>query len=185
MDHTPSNQTTVEESKQKTVGRRELLKALAATGGAVTAASMLPGKWAKPVIEAGVLPAHAQGSAFLINVANTQNGQGVDGITTTGGGPLPDQLFVTVQVTPAQAGISITDQFTTGPFGTVGPQTTDASGQTTFDYQFCELFQPASVNGQASNSLIPFTIEFSFTDTATYGTDTASVSGTFDSSICF
>jgi hypothetical protein len=44
----------------KTIGRRELLKALAATGGAITAASMLPGKWSKPAIEVGVLPAHAQ-----------------------------------------------------------------------------------------------------------------------------
>lgn len=46
-------------SPQETLGRRELLKALAATGGAVTAASLLPGAWTKPVIEAGVLPAHA------------------------------------------------------------------------------------------------------------------------------
>lgn len=44
------------------IGRRELLKALAATSGAVVAASMLPGKWSEPVIEAGVLPAHAQGT---------------------------------------------------------------------------------------------------------------------------
>lgn len=39
--------------------RRRLLKLLAA-GGAVTAASMLPGKWSSPVIKTGVLPAHAQ-----------------------------------------------------------------------------------------------------------------------------
>jgi len=49
----------VEETK---MGRRKLLKAIAATSGAVVAASMLPQKWAEPVIEAGVLPAHAQGS---------------------------------------------------------------------------------------------------------------------------
>jgi hypothetical protein len=58
--------------EEKTIGRRELLKALAATGGAVTAASMLPGKWVKPVIEAGVLPAHAQSSAFNISGLNVQ-----------------------------------------------------------------------------------------------------------------
>jgi hypothetical protein len=51
---------TAEESEK--MGRRALLKAIAATGGAVAAASMLPGKWVKPVIEAGVLPAHAQAS---------------------------------------------------------------------------------------------------------------------------
>ncbi len=39
--------------------RRNLLKALAA-GGALAAAAFLPEGWAKPAIEAGVLPAHAQ-----------------------------------------------------------------------------------------------------------------------------
>lgn len=48
--------------KQKVIGRRQLLKALVATSGAITAASLLPGKWTKPVVEAGVLPAHAQSS---------------------------------------------------------------------------------------------------------------------------
>lgn len=47
---------------EKTIGRRQLLKALVATSGAITAASMLPGKWTKPVVDAGVLPAHAQSS---------------------------------------------------------------------------------------------------------------------------
>jgi hypothetical protein len=51
---------TDEETPQQTLGRRQLLKALGATGGAVAASSLLPGKWARPVIEAGVLPAHAQ-----------------------------------------------------------------------------------------------------------------------------
>lgn len=46
-------------------GRRKLLKALAATGGAVTATSLLPDKWAKPVVDVGVLPAHAQVSPTL------------------------------------------------------------------------------------------------------------------------
>ena len=39
--------------------RRRLLKALAA-GGAVTAITMLPGKWSSPSVKTGVLPAHAQ-----------------------------------------------------------------------------------------------------------------------------
>ena len=49
--------TTPEEN---TLSRRELLKALAAAGGALGAAAFLPGKWTKPLVEAGVLPAHAQ-----------------------------------------------------------------------------------------------------------------------------
>ncbi len=53
-------------SNESTVGRRELLKALAAGGAAITAAGFLPGKWAEPVVEAGVLPAHAQTSDLRI-----------------------------------------------------------------------------------------------------------------------
>jgi len=44
------------------LSRRQLLKALAASGGAVTAASLLPGRWAKPVVHVGCLPAFAQTS---------------------------------------------------------------------------------------------------------------------------
>jgi len=49
-------------SDETMVSRRKLLKALAATSGAVVASQMLPGQWIKPVIESGVLPAHAVGS---------------------------------------------------------------------------------------------------------------------------
>ncbi len=50
-------------SRRATLGRRRLLKALAAGGGAMAGAALLPGRWAKPVVEVGVLPAHAQVSA--------------------------------------------------------------------------------------------------------------------------
>jgi hypothetical protein len=60
MEEPTHHAPTDEETSQETLGRRQLLKALAATSGAVAASSMLPGKWARPVIEAGVLPAHAQ-----------------------------------------------------------------------------------------------------------------------------
>jgi hypothetical protein len=49
-------------TQEEKIGRRDLLKAIAATSGAVVAASVLPSSWTKPIIEAGVLPAHAQGS---------------------------------------------------------------------------------------------------------------------------
>jgi hypothetical protein len=54
-------QTTPEATN---LSRRELLKALAAAGGALGAAAFLPGKWIKPLVEAGVLPAHAQSTMF-------------------------------------------------------------------------------------------------------------------------
>ena len=63
MVHKTDNNATPEQAK--TLGRRDLLKALAATGGAVTAATLLPGKWSKPVVEAGVMPAHAATSGAL------------------------------------------------------------------------------------------------------------------------
>ncbi len=49
--------------EKKAISRRQLLKALVAAGGAITASTLLPGEWAKPVVEVGVLPAHAQASA--------------------------------------------------------------------------------------------------------------------------
>ena len=47
-----------------TNGRRRLLKMLAAGGVASVA---LPEKWVKPVVDAVIVPAHAQGSIFVIN----------------------------------------------------------------------------------------------------------------------
>ena len=59
---TPADVPATEENTPKTWGRRELLKALAATGGAV-ALSNVPNKWDKPEVGFGVLPAHAQASS--------------------------------------------------------------------------------------------------------------------------
>lgn len=58
------NATKSASKEQQTIGRRELLKALTATAGAVTLTS-LPGKWVTPLIEVGTLPAHAQASALV------------------------------------------------------------------------------------------------------------------------
>lgn len=69
------------------VSRRRLLQIIVATGGAVVATVLVPRKWAKPVVETGVLPAHAQVSeptveptsppiptAYRIDCASTPNG---------------------------------------------------------------------------------------------------------------
>lgn len=50
------------EREDKTLTRRELLKALTAAGGAMTLGAFLPDRWTKPVVGVGVLPAHAQGT---------------------------------------------------------------------------------------------------------------------------
>jgi len=42
------------------IGRRQLLRTLAASSGVVAASALVPGKWSKPLVEVGLLPAHAQ-----------------------------------------------------------------------------------------------------------------------------
>ena len=54
------------EQDRQALSRRELLKALAAGGGALAAAAFLPGKWLKPKVGVGYLPAHAQSTAPTI-----------------------------------------------------------------------------------------------------------------------
>jgi len=46
--------------RQQLFNRRDALKVLAAIGGAAAASTLLPEKWIQPVVEAGVLPTHAQ-----------------------------------------------------------------------------------------------------------------------------
>lgn len=40
--------------------RRQLIKALAAGGGVITSSTLLPSAWTRPVVDAVVLPSHAQ-----------------------------------------------------------------------------------------------------------------------------
>ena len=60
----PNDRLSADEVKhpttQQAISRRRLLKILAASGGAVAASSLLLEKWTRPVVEVGVLPAHAQ-----------------------------------------------------------------------------------------------------------------------------
>ncbi|MDM8518665.1 twin-arginine translocation signal domain-containing protein [Anaerolineales bacterium HSG6] len=77
-----NNIVSTEETK---LGRRDLLKALAATSGAVVAASVLPGRWTQPIIESGVLPAHAQGSVVTITFTPGASTTYVYTVTTPSG----------------------------------------------------------------------------------------------------
>jgi hypothetical protein len=47
-------------SENTSLSRRDLVKFLAAAGGSLSASILLPGRWIKPEIASGVLPAHAQ-----------------------------------------------------------------------------------------------------------------------------
>lgn len=48
--------------KKNDQARRKLLKAITGAGGAIAAGNMLPDKWARPMVDAALLPAHAQTS---------------------------------------------------------------------------------------------------------------------------
>jgi hypothetical protein len=102
-----------------TLSRRRLLKALAAGGGAFAGAALLPGQWVKPVVEVGVLPAHAQTSGrsatfgnpgaaqFVVPAGVTQvtigawGAQGGAGVSMTSGG-LGAHATGTIAVTPGE-----------------------------------------------------------------------------------
>ena len=63
----------------KILNRRLFLKSIISAGGAITAAAFLPSKWIKPMVEIGVLPAHAQTSFCTNMIGDPARGYGVDG----------------------------------------------------------------------------------------------------------
>jgi hypothetical protein len=74
---------------EKEISRRTLLKVIAAGCGVVVASS-LPRKWVKPVIDAGLLPVHAQ---------TTSGGTIIGRVVACTGGPTPVPMAgVTVTV---------------------------------------------------------------------------------------
>lgn len=70
-----THRETDEQAARQELSRREVLKALAAGSGALAAAAFLPGRWAKPLVQTGVLPAHAQSSRCAISLAIDGIGQ--------------------------------------------------------------------------------------------------------------
>jgi len=51
---------------KKSLNRRDAIKVLAAAGAGLASATLLPGKWDKPAMQMGVLPAHAQSSKVTL-----------------------------------------------------------------------------------------------------------------------
>jgi hypothetical protein len=57
-------------SQKVLMNRRDALKLLVGACGATTASILLSGQWVKPIVEVGVLPAHAQGSFTISGVTD-------------------------------------------------------------------------------------------------------------------
>ena len=88
MENSSNQILSSEEQQENSLSRRELLKVLVATGGGLVAAAFLPGRWLKPLVSAGVLPVHAQGSLTL-----TISGVQVSCIPSPPNDPHPDLQY--------------------------------------------------------------------------------------------
>ncbi len=53
---------------KKTLNRRAAMKVLAAASAGLASSTLLPGKWDKPAMQVGVLPAHAQASQTFYTI---------------------------------------------------------------------------------------------------------------------
>jgi hypothetical protein len=120
MECQASDNLSPEAHQKRTLSRRQLLKALVASGSAVTAASFLPCQWQKPVVNVGVLPAHAQISPtptptetptptpvpFIIVTCSARNITGAGTIRAT------DTIETYADIEPARAGIEMKQTIT-------------------------------------------------------------------------
>ena len=81
---------TEEESKNKQKSRRRLIQFMVA-GGVVATAKSVPNSWSRPVVQAVMLPAHAQTSGLItlgnsnnFNVNNTQDMEQTESLLASG-----------------------------------------------------------------------------------------------------
>jgi hypothetical protein len=137
IEHQFSDNAPEEEQQQQTISRRKLLKALAAAGGAVAATTLLPGEWVKPVVEVGVLPAHAQitpsPTAIPPAIIITCSAANVTGAPTIGP---TDTIETYAEILPSIGGITLRRTITLNQAGhpsngivRTDTDLTDASGR--------------------------------------------------------
>ena len=96
---------------EKNITRREALKAILAVAGGVGASAFIPPKWLKPVVQSGMMPAHAVVSGIITVPQEggiTAHVYQHDGVTSISG--------ANVTATQTVGGITIRTK-TTGPDG--------------------------------------------------------------------
>jgi hypothetical protein len=80
----------MQEKPQSLVTRKQFLRALLAGGGALAVAVIPPGKWLKPILRVGVLPAHTQTSDPATSTpTRTSTPPGTNTPTEPGSQPAP------------------------------------------------------------------------------------------------
>ncbi len=136
MERQINSEVSEEERQGMTVSRRQLLKALIAGGGGIAASTLLRRGWIRPIIEMGVLPAHAQASPTptpeLIAIIGCYT------LNAAGGGNIgpTDTIHTYAEIAPALSGIQLRRTITLNEVShpqngvvdvTTGP--TDASGR--------------------------------------------------------
>jgi hypothetical protein len=182
IERPAENHGSQEEHQEGAVSRRQLLKALIATGGAVTASTLLPGEWSKPIVEVGVLPAHAQVTPLPGETPTpTATAEPIAAIigcyafNAAGGGNIrpTDTIRTYADISPALSGIELRRTITLNEGGHpqngvvaihTGP--TDASGR-------CQLadFDLSTLSPTISPGIGRLTILWGFVDPAD-GTNT-------------
>ncbi len=168
--------------EKRTLSRREALRAVAAATGAIALAN-LPEQWISPVIETGVLPAHAQTSPQP-PAAPTETPTAAPTATPTATAPLlPFRAACDPAPSPVQAGVPTnvkviftgdvpvdgTQMVLTFSPGIITPVTATATnGQYNFDFT-----PPANSAGQT----ISYRADFTASTVTTRSGNTVDVSG--------
>lgn len=139
------------------IGRRELLKALTAGSGAMAASTLFSGKWVKPVIEVGLLPAHAQASAIYVYfgnpptwIPNTNEAVGPAELQQPG----PSAILIVVNGTGTTAHVTANNNLNNVYFEI----DLDINGSPSNNFTFTDPCEVGAGNGNAMWNVVNYTL---------------------------